>query len=101
MPTFDSTRSVLLIGASRGLGYALGAEYLQRGWHVVATVRGSSSTKLRDRLGASNRQLQIESVDINFPDQTAALHARLRDRTFDLLFVSAGVKNDDRETIAD
>ncbi len=31
----------------------------------------------------------------------AALRARLRGRVFDLLFVNAGVKNDDRETIAD
>ena len=30
-----------------------------------------------------------------------ALHARLGDRRLDLLFVNAGVKNDDRETIAD
>jgi len=31
----------------------------------------------------------------------AALRARLASRRFDMLFVSAGVKNDDRETIAD
>jgi len=101
MPTFHSTKSVLLIGASRGLGYALAAEYLQRGCHLVATVRGRARTKLHDRLGTSSGQLEIETADINFPDQTMALHTRLRGRTFDLLFVNAGVKNDDRETIAD
>jgi NAD(P)-dependent dehydrogenase (short-subunit alcohol dehydrogenase family) len=101
MPTSHSTKSVLLIGASRGLGYALAEEYLKRGCRLVATVRGGDSTKLHQRLETSNGQLEIETVDINFPDQTPALHARLRGRTFDLLFVSAGVKNGDRETIAD
>jgi NAD(P)-dependent dehydrogenase (short-subunit alcohol dehydrogenase family) len=101
MPTFHSARSVLLIGASRGLGCALATEYLQRGCHVVATVRSGARTKLHDQLATSNGRLEIETVDINFPDQTAALHARLRGKKFDLLFVNAGVSNDDRETIAD
>jgi NAD(P)-dependent dehydrogenase (short-subunit alcohol dehydrogenase family) len=99
--TTGAAKSVLLIGASRGLGYALAAEYLQRGRHLVATVRGSAKTKLHDQLAPSNGRLTIETVDINFPDQTGALHTRLRGRKFDLLFVNAGVKNDDRETMAD
>jgi NAD(P)-dependent dehydrogenase (short-subunit alcohol dehydrogenase family) len=36
--------SVLLIGASRGLGYAIAAEYVDRGSQVVATVRGQDHT---------------------------------------------------------
>jgi NAD(P)-dependent dehydrogenase (short-subunit alcohol dehydrogenase family) len=99
--TTGQAKSVLLIGASRGLGYALAAEYLQRGRHLVATVRGSAKTKLHDQLASSNGRLTIETVDINFPDQTGALHTRLRARKFDLLFVNAGVTNDDRETMAD
>jgi NAD(P)-dependent dehydrogenase (short-subunit alcohol dehydrogenase family) len=30
---------VLLMGASRGLGYAMAEEFLQRGWDVIGTVR--------------------------------------------------------------
>jgi NAD(P)-dependent dehydrogenase (short-subunit alcohol dehydrogenase family) len=37
--TATTDRTVLIIGASRGLGYALAAEYLARGWQVTATVR--------------------------------------------------------------
>jgi NAD(P)-dependent dehydrogenase (short-subunit alcohol dehydrogenase family) len=101
MPASPSTKSVLLVGASRGLGYALAAEYLKRNWHVVATVRAGSATKLHDLLEDSNGRLEIESVDINLPAQVAALRARLAGRMFELLFVNAGVTNDDRETIAD
>lgn len=34
--------TVLVLGASRGLGFALTKEWLERGWHVIATVRASS-----------------------------------------------------------
>ena len=40
-------------------------------------------------------------VDIVQPEQVDALRKRLADRRFDLLFVNAGVTNDDRETLAD
>jgi len=101
MPPASSNKKLLLIGASRGLGFALAQEYLERGWHVVATERGSATSKLHDLLGAAEGRLEIETVDVVSPDQVAALRARLASRKFDLLFVNAGVKNDDRETIAD
>jgi NAD(P)-dependent dehydrogenase (short-subunit alcohol dehydrogenase family) len=43
----------------------------------------------------------VETVDITEPEQVGARQARLGARSFDILFVNAGVKNDDRETIAD
>ena len=92
---------MLLIGASRGLGYAMADEYLKRGWHVVATERKGARSKLHDLLPTIGERLEIETVDITEPEQVMALRARLAKRTFDLLFVNAGVKNDDRETIAD
>jgi NAD(P)-dependent dehydrogenase (short-subunit alcohol dehydrogenase family) len=101
MPAPSADKSLLLIGASRGLGLALAAEYLKRGWHVVATERGSTPSKLRNLMGTSGGRLKVETVDIVYPDQVAALRARLASSRFDLLFVNAGVKNDDRETIAD
>jgi NAD(P)-dependent dehydrogenase (short-subunit alcohol dehydrogenase family) len=94
-------KSILLIGASRGLGLAMVAEYLKRGWNVVGTVRGTARTLLHDLADESGGQVRIETVDINAPDQVAALRARLRGRTFDTLFVNAGVTNDPTETIAD
>ncbi|MGO9626759.1 MAG: SDR family NAD(P)-dependent oxidoreductase [Steroidobacteraceae bacterium] len=101
MPRPSSNKTLLLIGASRGLGFALAEEYLKRGWHVVATERARGTSKLHDLLRAAEDRLEIESVDVIDPDQVAALRARLASRKFDLLFVNAGVKNDDRETIAD
>ena len=101
MPKPPASKNILLIGASRGLGYAMAAEYLNHGWNVVATVRGGARTLLHDLAENSHSRLEIETVDICEPDQVAALRARLSGRMFDLLFVNAGVTNDPSETIAD
>ena len=91
MPTTSSDKQLLLIGASRGLGFALAEEYLKRGWRVVATERNRTTSKLHDLLGSAEDRLEIETVDINYPDQVAALRARLASRKFDTLFVNAGI----------
>lgn len=98
--TAATGKTVLIIGASRGLGYALAAEYLARGWQVTATVRGARRTDLHDLAGSSAGRLVVETVDITVPGEVAALHGRLAQATFDLLFVNAGVTNGPDETIA-
>jgi NAD(P)-dependent dehydrogenase (short-subunit alcohol dehydrogenase family) len=94
-------KTALIIGASRGLGYALAAEFLVRGWQVTATVRGAGRTGLHDLAGSSGGGLAVETVDITAPDEVAALRDRLAQTTFDLLFVNAGVTNGPGETVAD
>jgi NAD(P)-dependent dehydrogenase (short-subunit alcohol dehydrogenase family) len=96
-----SQKTVLLIGASRGLGLAMAKEYLKRGWRVIATGRANSKDYLHCIAKAFDGMLEIETVDITLSEEIAALRNRLKDRRIDLLFVNAGVKNDDRETIAD
>jgi len=99
MPATSSDKQLLLIGASRGLGLALAEEYLKRGWYVVATERVRSMSQLKNLLGAADGRLEIETVDITYPDQVAALRARLASRQFDMLFVNAGVGT--RDLVAD
>jgi NAD(P)-dependent dehydrogenase (short-subunit alcohol dehydrogenase family) len=94
-------KSALIIGASRGLGCALAAEYLARGWRVTATVRGSARTGLDDLAESPDGRLVVETVDITVREQVAALHGRLAPEAFDLLFVNAGVTNGPEETVAD
>lgn len=94
-------RSVLIVGASRGLGYAMAEEFLRLGWRVVGTVRSGRRTPLHALADAADGRLQIETVDINEPVQVSALSARLAGQSFDLLFVNAGVTNNPQETVAD
>jgi NAD(P)-dependent dehydrogenase (short-subunit alcohol dehydrogenase family) len=99
--TATTGKTALIIGASRGLGYALAAEFVARGWQVTATVRGAGRTDLHGRADSSGGRLAVETVDITIPDEVAALHDRLAQATFDLLFVNAGVTNGPEETVAD
>jgi NAD(P)-dependent dehydrogenase (short-subunit alcohol dehydrogenase family) len=99
--TATTGKSALIIGASRGLGCALAAEYLARGWQVTATVRGAGRTGLHDLAGPAGDRLIMETVDITVPGDVAALHNRLAGEKFDLLFVNAGVTNGPEETVAD
>lgn len=101
MATIASKKTMLLIGASRGLGFALAKEYLKRGWEVVATERDANTSGLHSLAEIHAGRLAIETIDIVHSDQITALHARLASRSFDMLFVNAGVTNDHRETIAD
>jgi NAD(P)-dependent dehydrogenase (short-subunit alcohol dehydrogenase family) len=94
-------QTALIVGASRGLGLGLAKEYLDHGWRVVATVRGSERTPLHDIMAQAGGRLEIASVDINVPAQVDALRRHLEGRAFDLLFVNAGVSNGPDETVAE
>lgn len=89
--------TALIIGASRGLGLGLAAEYLSRGHDVIGTVRGAGRTGLHD---LAQERLTVEQLDINEPGQVSALRGRLDGRAIDVLFVNAGVSNGRRETVA-
>ncbi|MBW7969063.1 SDR family NAD(P)-dependent oxidoreductase [Bradyrhizobium sp. BR 10289] len=83
-------QTALVLGASRGLGLALAEEWLTRGWHVIATVRTSSS----DLAKLSNRfpgKLDIETMEINQVETIRALRKRLDGHSVDVLFVNAGI----------
>jgi NAD(P)-dependent dehydrogenase (short-subunit alcohol dehydrogenase family) len=99
--TATTGKTALIVGASRGLGYALAAEFVARGWQVTATVRGAARTGLHDLADSSGGCLAVETVDITIPGEVAALHDRLGQATFDLLFVNAGVTNGPEETVGD
>lgn len=94
-------KTILLIGASRGLGFAMAEEYLRRGWQVIATGRAHSLERLDALAAASAGALEVITLDITDPAGIADLHARLASRRVDTLFVNAGTKNADWEGIGD
>jgi NAD(P)-dependent dehydrogenase (short-subunit alcohol dehydrogenase family) len=94
-----STKTALIIGASRGLGLGMARELLGRRWHVVATVRNAARRELFNLADESRGRLTVETVDINESEQIATLRRRLNGRLFDLLFINAGIANDPAETI--
>ena len=86
----QSASTILIVGASRGIGHAMAAEFLKRGWNVIGTVRPGTRTKLHDLAEAHEGRVEIEILDINEQDQITALHNRLSSTRLDMLFVNAG-----------
>ena len=80
----------LVAGASRGLGLALAAELVKRGWTVIGTTRGTRASPLDDLARHHPDRVSIETLDVDAPEQIGELRERLSGRTLDILFVNAG-----------
>jgi NAD(P)-dependent dehydrogenase (short-subunit alcohol dehydrogenase family) len=96
-PTMANKPTILIVGASRGLGLALVEQFCGRNWHVIATVRGTSPglDALKARFPAS---LEEETTDIADEASVRALRQRLDGRTIDILFVNSGIAKSLKET---
>jgi len=100
--SYPQEKSILLVGASRGLGLAMAAEFVKAGWHVVGTVRGTTRTGLHDLADANQTQITIEELDFTQPTQIAALRDKMSGRTHNMLFINGGTANYNQgETIAE
>jgi len=92
--------TILIAGASRGLGHAMAAEFLKRDWNVIGTVRaGAGRTLLHDLADDYPGRLDIEVLDISEPAQVASLRERLSGRSLDMLFVNAGTTSSEQVPI--
>ncbi|MBT2186290.1 SDR family NAD(P)-dependent oxidoreductase [Sphingobium nicotianae] len=89
--------TILIVGASRGLGLAIAAEFLRRDWQVIGTVRSRGRTGLHDLSDLHRARLEIETLDITEPDEIGALRNRLSGRSLDMLFVNAGIATGDQQ----
>ena len=92
--------TALIVGASRGLGHAMAAEFFGRGWNVVGTARDTTArTPLHDLADRADGRVTIEHLDINDPGHLPPLHERLAQCRLDVLFVNAGTTNNEQTPI--
>ena len=78
--------TVLIVGASRGIGHEMAAQYRQDGWRVIATARKQEDCDGLVALGAEARQLDVLDAE-----SIAALAWRLDDEKIDSAWLVAGV----------
>src|SRR5260221_6676762 len=88
----DTSPSILIVGASRGLGYAMAAEFAGRGWRVLGTVR-APGTPLHSLAAEHPDSVELETLDMTDHDQILAVRDRLSGRQFDIVFIHWGVAN--------
>lgn len=86
------TQTVLVVGASRGLGLGLVGEFERRGWKVIGTARDPDKAEaLKELADNSGGRVSVEAVDIADKGTVEALRKRLDAESLDLLFVNAGL----------
>ncbi|MGE0237354.1 MAG: SDR family NAD(P)-dependent oxidoreductase [Parvibaculaceae bacterium] len=92
-------RTVVVVGASRGLGLGLVHAYLAQGWHAIATARSADSPL--SALAGPGSCLQVELCDIDKQEQIDDLRVRIAGAEIDVLFVNAGISNGPEEITED
>jgi NAD(P)-dependent dehydrogenase (short-subunit alcohol dehydrogenase family) len=86
------TKTILLAGASRGLGLGLTAAFLDRGWNVIATARNlAGSHGLHALMHTHRERLTLKTLDVADLSSIGALAASLSGPPLDVVFVVAGI----------
>ena len=78
-------KTVLLIGASRGIGFELANQYIANGWRVIATARSDEGLERLKALGAQTLRL-----DVTNPASHSGLARQLDGEKIDLAIYVAG-----------
>lgn len=79
-------KTVLIVGASRGIGFEFARQYRADKWEVIGTARDDSGLDRLATLGAKTLK-----IDVNDPGAAAVLEKRLADETLDLAIFCAGI----------
>ncbi|PQA73472.1 SDR family oxidoreductase [Brucella oryzae] len=79
-------KTVLITGATRGLGRELALQYAVEGWNVIACGRCQPNAPYVDRV-------EFETLDTADPASVAALADRLNMRPLDLVINNAAVRS--------
>lgn len=86
--------TLMITGANKGIGFEFTKQYLDKGWHVIATHRRDSAPESLANLAQQYDQLQIESMDITDIDSVKTLAAKLNGQAIDVLINNAGYGGD-------
>jgi NAD(P)-dependent dehydrogenase (short-subunit alcohol dehydrogenase family) len=82
--------TVLITGASRGIGFELARQYAEAGWTVIATARKPADSRGLAELAAKHSSVRLEQLDVIDPASIGALRDRLAGAPIDVLLSNAG-----------
>ncbi len=78
-------KTILLLGASRGIGFELANQYIADGWRVIATARSDEGLTRLKALGAQTLRLDVDN-----PASNSGLAWQLDGEKIDLAIYVAG-----------
>lgn len=86
--------SVLITGASRGLGLEWARPYAEAGWRVFATCRRPEEADDIKPLAGRHPQLSVHRLDVTDSEQLRTLQLDPEEARIDVLLNNAGVSPD-------
>jgi NAD(P)-dependent dehydrogenase (short-subunit alcohol dehydrogenase family) len=87
-------KTVLIVGASRGIGHEFAREYCRDGWRVLATAREPAALAALDAKGA-----KTFALDVTQPGQIDAFKNQLAGEKLDVAIIVAGVYGPNTEKL--
>lgn len=86
-----SAPTVLVTGASRGIGLEFVRQYAADGWKVIATARRPEGSPVLMQLAQSFPSITLAPLDVTDAGQRLALRERLAGQPVDVLLHNAGI----------
>jgi NAD(P)-dependent dehydrogenase (short-subunit alcohol dehydrogenase family) len=83
--------TILVTGASRGLGLEFVRQYTEDGWQVIACCRSPGSADELQSLAAINNNITIEKLDVQSHAEIEALAKKYAEQPIDVLLNNAGL----------
>lgn len=81
--------TVLITGASRGIGLEFARQYAARDWRVIATARSPADAAELQKLAGSDPDVVVETLDVTDHAGVDVLAAKYREQPVDLLLLNA------------
>jgi NAD(P)-dependent dehydrogenase (short-subunit alcohol dehydrogenase family) len=92
----ESSGTVLITGANRGIGLALAKRFVEAGYTVIGTARSPEKA-----IDLKETGVRIEKLDVTSQDSVNALARSLGDTPVDILINNAGIKGHDAKQLDD
>ena len=82
--------TVMIVGATRGIGLELTKQYADEGNTVIACARDLSAASQLDELASGSENIKIEELDIAEPSSIESASGRIGKESIDSIIIVAG-----------
>jgi len=93
--------TIMIVGASRGIGLELTKQYADAGDNVIACVRDTGASPKLDEIASDSKNINIEQLDVADPNSIASAAESIGDISIDSVIIVAGALGGEHQSIDD